>query len=843
MTESVSTSKETPFFSCSDKHEKVDIQGAKGLLFSLNCRLNRGNIDIKKNNVLKFKGEIEMTLDELPQGKTADVTVVGGEGPLRQHFLDMGLIPGAEVTFIKFAPLGDPMELMVQGYELTLRVEDAKKIQVDHLRDRDMTKKEIKQPALIQHPGLGEPGRVHELSPYHDAKPVEGKLVFALAGNQNCGKTTLFNQLTGSNQHVGNFPGVTVDRKSGFIKGHPDCEVVDLPGIYSLSPYTSEEIVSRKFILEEKPSAIINIVDATNLERNLYLTMQLMELDVPMVLALNMMDEVEKNGGSILINEMEEILQIPVVPISAAKNQGVQELVRHAVHVARYREKPGIRDFCSPEDHRGAVHRALHGIMHLIQDHAEAAGIPVRFAAGKLVEGDHLVEEALHLEENEKEMIGHIIKQMEEERGLDHAAAMADMRFLFIRRLCDNTVVKPKESREHARSRKMDRILTGKYTAIPIFILIMGLVFYLTFNVIGAFLQDLLASGIDALTEEVDSALTAAGVNGAVKSLLVDGIFTGVGSVLSFIPIIMVLFFFLSILEDGGYMARVAFVMDKLLRKIGLSGRSIVPMLIGFGCSVPAVMSTRTLPSLRDRRMTIMLIPFMSCSAKVPIYAFFTAAFFPHTGGLVMTALYLTGVCMAVLVALLSKNTFFKGEAVPFVMELPNYRMPGAKNVGRLMWDKGKDFLERAFTVIFVGTIIVWFLQSFDVTLNMVEDSKDSILALLGGWIAPLFSPLGFGDWKMSTALICGFMAKESVVATLSVLYGSVAALETALTPMAAFSFLIFCLLYTPCIATIASVRRENGTRWALEMVAFQCVVAWIVSFIVWHGEILLFGN
>jgi ferrous iron transport protein B len=669
---------------------------------------------------LKFKGEIEMTLDELPQGKTADVTVVGGEGPLRQHFLDMGLIPGAEVTFIKFAPLGDPMELMVQGYELTLRVEDAKKIQVDHLRDRDMTKKEIKQPTLIQHPGLGEPGRVHELSPYHDAKPVEGKLVFALAGNQNCGKTTLFNQLTGSNQHVGNFPGVTVDRKSGFIKGHPDCEVVDLPGIYSLSPYTSEEIVSRKFILEEKPSAIINIVDATNLERNLYLTMQLMELDVPMVLALNMMDEVEKNGGSILINEMEEILQIPVVPISAARNQGVQELVRHAVHVARYREKPGIRDFCSPLDHKGAVHRALHGIMHLIQDHAEAAGIPLRFAAGKLVEGDHLVEEALHLEDNEKEMIGHIIKQMEEERGLDHAAAMADMRFLFIRRLCDKTVVKPKESREHARSRKMDRILTGKYTAIPIFILIMGLVFYLTFNVIGAFFQDLLASGIDRLTEQVDGALTAAGVNGAVKSLLVDGIFTGVGSVLSFIPIIMVLFFFLSILEDGGYMARVAFVMDKLLRKIGLSGRSIVPMLIGFGCSVPAVMSTRTLPSLRDRRMTIMLIPFMSCSAKVPIYAFFTAAFFPHTGGLVMTVLYLTGVCMAVVVALLSKNTFFKGEAVPFVMELPNYRMPGAKNVGRLMWDKGKDFLQRAFTVIFVGTIIVWFLQSFDLTLNMV---------------------------------------------------------------------------------------------------------------------------
>lgn len=684
-----------------------------------------------------------MTLDELPQGKSATLTVIGGEGELRQHFLDMGLIPGAEVTFIKFAPLGDPMELMVQGYELTLRVEDAKKIEITDVRERKEERQKGPLIVSVDHPGLGEPGKFHELSSYHDVKPIEGKLTFALAGNQNCGKTTLFNQLTGSNQHVGNFPGVTVDRKSGIIKGHPDCEVVDLPGIYSLSPYTSEEVVSRKFILEEKPSAIINIVDATNLERNLYLTMQLMELDIPMVLALNMMDEVEKNGGSILINEMEKILQIPVIPISATKNQGVQELVRHAVHVARYQEKPGIKDFCSPEDHHGAVHRALHGIMHLIEDHAAAAHIPIRFAAGKLIEGDHLVEEALHLEDNEKEMIRHIIKQMEEERGLDRSAAMADMRFLFIRRLCDRTVVKPGESREHARSRKMDKILTGKYTAIPIFILIMGLVFYLTFNVIGAFFQDLLASGIDMLTEEVDAGLTAAGVNGAVKSLLVDGVMTGVGSVVSFIPIIMVLFFFLSILEDGGYMARVAFVMDKLLRKIGLSGRSIVPMLIGFGCSVPAVMSTRTLPSLRDRRMTIMLILFMSCSAKVPIYAFFTAAFFPHSGGLVMTALYVTGVIMAIIVALLSKNTFFKGEAVPFVMELPNYRMPGAKNVGRLVWDKGKDFLQRAFTIIFVGTIIVWFLQSFDLTLNMVDDSKDSILALLGGWIAPHF--LAFG--------------------------------------------------------------------------------------------------
>ena len=782
-----------------------------------------------------------MTLDELPQGKSATLTVIGGEGELRQHFLDMGLIPGAEVTFIKFAPLGDPMELMVQGYELTLRVEDAKKIEITDVRERKEERQKGPLIVSVDHPGLGEPGKFHELSSYHDVKPIEGKLTFALAGNQNCGKTTLFNQLTGSNQHVGNFPGVTVDRKSGIIKGHPDCEVVDLPGIYSLSPYTSEEVVSRKFILEEKPSAIINIVDATNLERNLYLTMQLMELDIPMVLALNMMDEVEKNGGSILINEMEKILQIPVIPISATKNQGVQELVRHAVHVARYQEKPGIKDFCSPEDHHGAVHRALHGIMHLIEDHAAAAHIPIRFAAGKLIEGDHLVEEALHLEDNEKEMIRHIIKQMEEERGLDRSAAMADMRFLFIRRLCDRTVVKPGESREHARSRKMDKILTGKYTAIPIFILIMGLVFYLTFNVIGAFFQDLLASGIDMLTEEVDAGLTA-GVNGAVKSLLVDGVMTGVGSVVSFIPIIMVLFFFLSILEDGGYMARVAFVMDKLLRKIGLSGRSIVPMLIGFGCSVPAVMSTRTLPSLRDRRMTIMLIPFMSCSAKVPIYAFFTAAFFPHSGGLVMTALYVTGVIMAIIVALLSKNTFFKGEAVPFVMELPNYRMPGAKNVGRLVWDKGKDFLQRAFTIIFVGTIIVWFLQSFDLTLNMVDDSKDSILALLGGWIAPIFSPLGFGDWKMSTALICGFMAKESVVATLSGLYGSAASLAGALTTISAISFLVFCLLYTPCIATIASVKRENGGRWALEMVAFQCVVAWIIAFIVRNVALLIFG-
>lgn len=774
-----------------------------------------------------------MTLNELPEGKSATLTVVGGKGALRQHFLDMGLIPGAEVTFIKFAPLGDPMELMVQGYELTLRIEDAKKIEIVDVRDAKQEARKLPKQQILNHPGLGEPGKFHEESAYHDAKPLTGKLTFALAGNQNCGKTTLFNQLTGANQHVGNFPGVTVDRKSGTIKGHSDCEVVDLPGIYSLSPYTSEEIVSRQFILGEKPSAIINIVDATNLERNLYLTMQLMELDIPIVLALNMMDEVEKNGGSILINEMEQILQIPVIPISATKNQGVQELVTHAVHVARYQEKPGIKDFCGPEDHKGAVHRALHGIMHLIEDHAKAAGIPIRFAAGKLVEGDSLVEKALKLDDNEIELMGHIMKQLEEERGLDRSAAMADMRFLFIRRLCEKTVVKPAESLEHARSRKMDKLLTGKYTAIPIFILIMGLVFYLTFNVIGAFFQDLLAEGIDSLTEMADLSLTTSGVNEAVKSLVVDGIFTGVGSVLSFIPIIMVLFFFLSLLEDGGYMARVAFVMDKLLRKIGLSGRSIVPMLIGFGCSVPAVMSSRTLPSERDRKMTTMLIPFMSCSAKVPIYAFFTAAFFPEKGGLIMTILYLTGILVAIIVALLSKNTFFKGEAVPFVMELPNYRLPGAKNVGRLVWDKGKDFLQRAFTVIFVGTLIIWFLQSFDLTLNMVEDSRDSILALLGGWIAPLFSPLGFGDWKVATSLICGFMAKESVVATLSVLYGGAAGIESALTGFSVFTLLIFCLLYTPCIATIATVKRENGSRWAAGMVIFQCVAAWIVSFII----------
>lgn len=784
-----------------------------------------------------------MTLDELQIGQSATLTTVGGEGALRQHFLDMGLIPGEEVTLVRFAPLGDPMELMVQGYELTLRKDDARKIEVTNAHEAAVKAgKQLRVDASrYLHPGLGEPGKYHEESKYSEVKPIEGRLTFALVGNQNCGKTTLFNQLTGSNQHVGNFPGVTVDQKTGVIRGYPEAEVVDLPGIYSLSPYTSEEIVSREFILKQKPTGIINIVDATNLTRNLYLTMQLMELDIPMVLAINMMDEMESNGGSILINEMERLLQIPVVPISAARNQGVGELVKHAIHVARYQENPGITDFCDKNDHHGALHRALHGIMHLIEDHAKAAGIPLRFAASKLVEGDPLVEQALALEANEKELLRHILAQLEEERGLDCAAAMADMRFLFIRRLCERTVVKPQESKEHARSQKIDRILTGKYTAIPIFVLIMGLVFFLTFNVIGAFLQDVLADGIDQVTEWADAWLTEEAVNPAIRSLVVDAVFQGVGSVLSFVPVIAVLFFFLSLLEDGGYMARIAFVMDKLLRKLGLSGRSIVPLLVGFGCTVPAVMATRTLPSERDRRMTIMLIPFMSCSAKVPIYAFFTAAFFPRNGALVMTGLYLFGIGMAILTALLFKHTLFKGEPVPFVMELPNYRMPGMKNVLRLMWDKARDFLERAFTVIFVGTIIIWLLQNFDVRLNMVADSKDSILALAAGAVAPLFAPLGLADWRLSTALISGFMTKESVVSTLTVLYGTEGNLSSLLTPGMALTFLTFCLLYTPCIAAITSVKRENGTGWAVGMIAFQCVVAWIAAFAV-HLMLSAFG-
>ena len=775
-----------------------------------------------------------MTLKDLELGASAVITAVGGEGSLRQHFLDMGVIPGVEVTLMKYAPMGDPMELRIHGYELTLRLADAEKITIEPAAQKKELWKEA-APSFSEareHPGLGEGGKYHVKA---DENPLpEGTpLTFALAGNQNCGKTTLFNQLTGSNQHVGNFPGVTVDRKNGEIKGHGNTLVTDLPGIYSLSPYTSEEIVSRQFILEEKPTGIINIVDATNIERNLYLTMQLMELDVPMVLALNMMDEVRGNGGSIHINEMEELLGIPVVPIVASKNEGVEELVSHALHIAQYQERPGRTDFCDKDDHGGAVHRCLHGIMHLIEDHAKTAGIPVRFAASKLVEGDDLVLDALHLTQNEKEMLEHIISQMEEERGLDRAAAIADMRFSFIQKLCDQTVVKPRESKEHERSRKIDKFLTGKYTAIPAFIGIMALVFYLTFNVIGAWLQGLLEMGIGWFTEVVDGALAAWNVNETLHGLIIDGIFSGVGSVLSFVPIIVVLFFFLSLLEDSGYMARVAFVMDKLLRKIGLSGRSIVPMLVGFGCTVPGVMASRTLPSERDRKMTIMLTPFMSCSAKLPIYGFFTAIFFPGHGGLIMVGLYFLGILVGILAALLSKSTMFRGEAVPFVMELPNYRMPGAKNVAHLLWDKAKDFLQRAFTVIFIATIAVWFLQTFDFHLNLVSDSQNSMLATVAGLLSPIFAPLGFGDWRVSTALIAGFMAKESVVSTLSVLFGATENLLAVLSPLEAASLLVFCLLYTPCVAAIASVKRELGGNWALTMVIGQCAVAWVCAFVI----------
>ncbi len=771
--------------------------------------------------------ERKMMLDKLEIGQSARITAVGGEGALRQHFLDMGLIPGAEVTLVKFAPMGDPMELRIHGYELTLRLADAGKIEITPVKAVRQVSPAAENCADCEHPGLGEGGRFHAKEGEHPL-PEETTLTFALAGNQNCGKTTLFNQLTGSNQHVGNFPGVTVDRKSGAIREYPNTEITDLPGIYSMSPYTSEEIVTRQFIINEKPTGIINIVDATNIERNLYLTMQLLELDVPMVLALNMMDEVRGNGGSIRINEMEAMLGIPVVPISAARNEGVDELVRHAVHVAKYQEKPGRTDFCGMNDHGGAVHRCLHAIMHLIADHAETAGIPVRFAATKLVEGDPRVLEALALDQNEREMLEHIILQMETERGLDRSAAIADMRFSFIQELVDATVVKPHESREHLRSQKIDRFLTGKYTAIPAFIGIMGLVFFLTFNVIGAWLQGLLASGIAWLTEVVDNALVSWEVNEAVRSLVIDGVFTGVGSVLSFLPIIVTLFFFLSLLEDTGYMARVAFVMDKLLRKIGLSGRSIVPMLIGFGCTVPGVMASRTLPSERDRKMTILLTPFMSCSAKLPIYGFFTAAFFPGRGGLVMVGLYFLGIAIGILVALLFKSTLFRGEAVPFVMELPNYRMPGLKNVGQLLWDKAKDFLQRAFTVIFLATIVIWFLQTFDLRLQIVQDSQNSILALVASYIAPIFKPLGFGDWRISTALITGFIAKESVVSTLMVLVGD--GITSLLTVGTAVPLLVFCLLYTPCVAAIASVRRELGGRWALGMVAMQCGIAWVCA-------------
>ena len=771
-----------------------------------------------------------MTLKDLNIGETAVVGTVDGEGALRQHFLDMGLIPGEEVTLVKFAPMGDPMELSIHGYELTLRLDDAARIGVTLAKAPAAKKAAEESEKPVEHPGLGEGGRYHTKKG-ENPLPDGTTLTFALAGNQNCGKTTLFNQLTGSNQHVGNFPGVTVDRKSGAIRNNPNTEVTDLPGIYSMSPYTSEEIVTRQFIIGEKPTGIINIVDATNIERNLYLTMQLMELDTPMVLALNMMDEMRGNGGTVRINKMEAMLGIPVVPISAAKNEGVDELVDHALHVAKYQERPGRMDFCSEEDHGGAVHRCIHGIIHLIEDHAVAAGIPVRFAATKLVEGDQRIEAALKLDQNEKEMIEHIIVQMEQERGLDRAAAIADMRFHFIHQLVEQTVVKPRQSKEQLRSAQIDRFLTGRYTAIPAFVGIMALVFYLTFGVIGLALQNLLEVGIDALTAAVDSTLTAWNVNAAVHSLVIDGIFTGVGSVLSFLPIIVTLFFFLSLLEDTGYMARVAFVMDKLLRRIGLSGRSIVPMLIGFGCTVPGVMASRTLPSERDRKMTILLTPFMSCSAKLPIYSLFAAAFFPEHAALVMVSLYFLGIVVGILMAILLKSSVFKGEAVPFVMELPNYRLPGLKNVVQLLWEKARDFLQRAFTVIFVATIIIWFLQSFDLRLSLTADPQQSILAWLASGIAPLFAPLGFADWRVSTALITGFMAKESVVSTLTILYGSSAAFAAALSPAAAAPLLVFCLLYTPCIAAVASVKRELGGKWAFIMVANQCIVAWLAAF------------
>ena len=771
-----------------------------------------------------------MTLKELQIGKSAVVDTVGGSGALRQHFLDMGLIPGVEVTLVKLAPMGDPMELRIHGYELTLRLDDAAQIGITPTEKAPAMSAAPADDKMVDHPGLGEGGKYH-IKKGENPLPEDRTLTFALAGNQNCGKTTLFNQLTGSNQHVGNFPGVTVDRKSGAIKGHPETEVTDLPGIYSMSPYSSEEIVTRQFIIGEKPTGIINIVDATNIERNLYLTMQLMELDTPMVLALNMMDEMRGNGGTVRINKMEAMLGIPVVPISAAKNEGVDELVDHALHVAKYQERPGRMDFCSEEDHGGAVHRCIHGIIHLIEDHAEAAGIPVRFAATKLVEGDQRIEAALKLDQNEKEMIEHIIVQMEQERGLDRAAAIADMRFHFIHQLVEQTVVKPRQSKEQLRSAQIDRFLTGRYTAIPAFVGIMALVFYLTFGVIGLALQNLLEVGIDALTAAVDSTLTAWNVNAAVHSLVIDGVFTGVGSVLSFLPIIVTLFFFLSLLEDTGYMARVAFVMDKLLRRIGLSGRSIVPMLIGFGCTVPGVMASRTLPSERDRKMTILLTPFMSCSAKLPIYSLFAAAFFPEHAALVMVSLYFLGIAVGILMAILLKSSVFKGEAVPFVMELPNYRLPGLKNVVQLLWEKARDFLQRAFTVIFVATIIIWFLQSFDLRLSLTADPQQSILAWLASGIAPLFAPLGFADWRVSTALITGFMAKESVVSTLTILYGSSAAFAAALSPAAAAPLLVFCLLYTPCIAAVASVKRELGGKWAFIMVANQCIVAWLAAF------------
>lgn len=757
-----------------------------------------------------------MTLKELEIGKSAVIKNVGSKGALRQHFLDMGMIPGAEVTVVKLAPMGDPMELQIHGYELTLRLAEAAQIEIEEIKERSQKHKRIESVKDSAHPGLGEEGKYHSKE---DENPLPDgtMLTYALVGNQNCGKTTLFNQLTGSNQHVGNFPGVTVDRKSGSIKGYPNTEVTDLPGIYSMSPYSSEEIVSRNFVLDEKPKAIINILDATNIERNLYLTMQLLEMDIPMVVALNMMDEVIGNQGAIDVNGMEALLGVPVVPISAAKNEGVNELIKHAIHIAKYQEHPLRQDFCDKTDHDGSVHRCIHAVIHLIEDHAEAANIPVRFAVTKAIEGDPLILEKLKLDQNETEILEHIVQQMETEREVDRCAAIADMRFDFIERLCEQTVIKPKESKERIRSEKIDRILTGKYTAIPCFIGIMLLVFYLTFNVIGAWLQGILELGINKISALVDAALTAGHVNNAIHSLVIDGIFTGVGSVLSFLPIIVTLFFFLSLMEDSGYIARVAFVMDKLLRKIGLSGRSIVPMLIGFGCTVPAVMATRTLTSERDRKMTILLTPFMSCTAKLPIYSFFVSVFFPGKGGFIMAGLYLLGIVVGILIALLYNGTLFKGEPVPFVMELPNYRLPGAKNVMQLLWEKAKDFLQRAFTVILLATIVVWFLQSFNVHLNLVNDSADSMLAIIAGWLVPLFKPLGMGDWRICTALISGFMAKESVVSTLGVLFGG--SISTLLSSATATSILVFSLLYTPCVAAIASVKRELGGRWAVGVV------------------------
>ena len=771
-----------------------------------------------------------MNLKDLGMGNSAVICQVGGKGELRQHFLDMGIIPGAEVTVVKLAPLGDPMELQIHGYELTLRLAEAEQIEVEQIQKRSRSHDRIERVKNSVHPGLGEEGKYH-IKENENPVPEGTKLTYALVGNQNCGKTTLFNQLTGANQHVGNFPGVTVDRKDGVIKGYPNTMVTDLPGIYSMSPYSSEEIVSRNFVLDEKPKAIINIVDATNIERNLYLTMQLLEMDIPMVVALNMMDEMIGNQGSVDVNAMEAMLGVPVIPISAAKNEGVDELIKHAVHIAKYQECPLRQDFCDENDHNGVVHRCIHAVIHLIEDHAKKAEIPVRFAATKVIEGDSLILEKLELDQNEQEMLEHIVCQLETERQLDRSAAIADMRFDFIERLCEQTVVKPKESKERIRSEKIDRILTGKYTAIPCFVGIMILVFYLTFNVIGAWLQNLLQMGIDKLTLLTASALKAMNVNLAIQSLVIDGIFTGVGSVLSFLPVIVTLFFFLSMMEDSGYIARVAFVMDKLLRKIGLSGKSIVPMLIGFGCTVPAVMATRTLTSERDRKMTILLTPFMSCTAKLPIYSFFVSVFFPKHGGFVMAVLYFTGIAVGILIAFLYKGTLFKGEPVPFVMELPNYRLPGMKNVTQLLWEKAKDFLQKAFTVIFLATIIVWFLQSFDLHLNLVSDSSDSILAVIAGLLVPLFSPLGLGDWRICTSFISGFMAKESVVSTLEILFAG--KIGSVLTNLSAASLLVFSLLYTPCIAAIASIKRELGTRWAVGVVFWQCFIAWVAAFLV----------